>query len=171
MFANLVKEGSFVDARIDPDCLNRKPLARPDIRRMLIPTGPVVVFGASNFPLAFSVAGGDTASALRQVSCNSEGTSRPSRYFRIGCRSHHPRRTKIWLTRRNIFSDPWGRPGSQHRAGHASRNQGCGFHRVGTRRAVQFSTLPCSVRADSRLCGDGKRESSVYFAGCVERTQ
>jgi alpha-ketoglutaric semialdehyde dehydrogenase len=64
MFANLVKEGSFVDARIDPALPDRKPLARPDIRRMLIPTGPVVVFGASNFPLAFSVAGGDTASAL-----------------------------------------------------------------------------------------------------------
>jgi NADP-dependent aldehyde dehydrogenase len=64
MFASLVKEGSFVDARIDPALPDRKPLARPDIRRMLIPIGPVVVFGASNFPLAFSVAGGDTASAL-----------------------------------------------------------------------------------------------------------
>lgn len=64
MFASLVKEGSFVDARIDPALPDRRPLARPDIRRMLIPSGPVVVFGASNFPLAFSVAGGDTASAL-----------------------------------------------------------------------------------------------------------
>src|SRR6185436_5354968 len=43
---------------------DRKPAPRPDLRRMLIPIGPVVVFGASNFPLAFSVAGGDTASAL-----------------------------------------------------------------------------------------------------------
>jgi 2,5-dioxopentanoate dehydrogenase len=64
MFANLVKEGSFVDARIDSALPENKPLPRPDIRRMLIPIGPVVVFGASNFPLAFSVAGGDTASAL-----------------------------------------------------------------------------------------------------------
>ena len=64
MFANLVKEGSFVDARIDPALPDRKPLPRPDLRRMLIPIGPVVVFGASNFPLAFSVAGGDTASAF-----------------------------------------------------------------------------------------------------------
>jgi 2,5-dioxopentanoate dehydrogenase len=64
MFAGLVREGSFVDARIDPALPDRKPLPRPDIRRMLIPIGPVVVFGASNFPLAFSVAGGDTASAL-----------------------------------------------------------------------------------------------------------
>jgi len=64
MFAGLVKEGSFVDARIDPALPDRKPVPRPDLRRMLIPVGPVVVFGAGNFPLAYSVAGGDTASAL-----------------------------------------------------------------------------------------------------------
>ncbi len=64
MFAALVREGSWVDARIDRAQPLRKPLPKPDVRRMLMPVGPVVVFGASNFPLAFSVAGGDTASAL-----------------------------------------------------------------------------------------------------------
>jgi alpha-ketoglutaric semialdehyde dehydrogenase len=64
LFANLVAEGSWVDAIIDTAQPDRQPLPKPDIRRMLIPIGPVVVFGASNFPLAFSVAGGDTASAL-----------------------------------------------------------------------------------------------------------
>jgi len=64
MFATLIREGSWVDARIDRGVPDRKPLPKPDIRRMLIPMGPVAVFGASNFPLAFSVAGGDTASAL-----------------------------------------------------------------------------------------------------------
>jgi NADP-dependent aldehyde dehydrogenase len=64
MFANLLREGSWVDARIDPALPDRQPLPRPDLRRMLVPLGPVIVFGASNFPLAFSVAGGDTASAL-----------------------------------------------------------------------------------------------------------
>jgi 2,5-dioxopentanoate dehydrogenase len=64
MFAALIREGSWVDARIDRALPDRKPLPRPDVRRMLIPVGPVAVFGASNFPLAFSVAGGDTASAL-----------------------------------------------------------------------------------------------------------
>ena len=64
LFAQVVREGSWVDARIDPAMPERKPLARPDIRHMLRPLGPVAVFGASNFPLAFSVAGGDTASAL-----------------------------------------------------------------------------------------------------------
>lgn len=64
MFAALVREGSWVEATIDHALPERQPLAKPDLRRMLIPLGPVVVFGASNFPLAFSVAGGDTASAL-----------------------------------------------------------------------------------------------------------
>ncbi len=64
MFAGLVREGSWVDARIDRAQPDRKPLPKVDLRRILIPIGPVIVFGASNFPLAFSVAGGDTASAL-----------------------------------------------------------------------------------------------------------
>jgi NADP-dependent aldehyde dehydrogenase len=64
LFADVVDEGSWVDARIDHANPKRTPLPKPDVRSMLRPLGPVVVFGASNFPLAFSVAGGDTASAL-----------------------------------------------------------------------------------------------------------
>jgi 2,5-dioxopentanoate dehydrogenase len=64
MFADLIEEGSWVDARIDTAQPDRKPIPKPDLRRMLIPLGPVAVFSASNFPLAFSVAGGDTASAF-----------------------------------------------------------------------------------------------------------
>jgi|SRR5579862_575158 len=64
LFAEVLEEGSWVNARIDEADRERKPFPRPDIRSMLRPLGPVVVFGASNFPLAFSVAGGDTASAL-----------------------------------------------------------------------------------------------------------
>jgi alpha-ketoglutaric semialdehyde dehydrogenase len=64
LFADVVDDGSWQMARIDLADAQRKPLPKPDIRSMLRPLGPVVVFGASNFPLAFSVAGGDTASAL-----------------------------------------------------------------------------------------------------------
>lgn len=64
LFAQVAEEGSWVNARIDHADPNRKPVPKPDIRSVLRPLGPVVVFGASNFPLAFSVAGGDTASAL-----------------------------------------------------------------------------------------------------------
>ncbi|OZE83684.1 aldehyde dehydrogenase (NADP(+)) [Rhodococcus sp. 15-649-1-2] len=64
LFASVLREGSWNGARIDPAQPDRAPLPRADIRQRKIPLGPVVVFGASNFPLAFSVAGGDTASAL-----------------------------------------------------------------------------------------------------------
>jgi NADP-dependent aldehyde dehydrogenase len=63
MFAELLREGSWLDARIDTALPQRTP-PRPDLRMRLIGVGPVAVFAASNFPLAFSVAGGDTASAL-----------------------------------------------------------------------------------------------------------
>ncbi|WP_347156537.1 aldehyde dehydrogenase (NADP(+)) [Pontibacter chitinilyticus] len=64
LFASLVEEGSWVEATIDTALPERSPAPRADLRRMLVPLGPVVVFGASNFPFAFSTAGGDTASAL-----------------------------------------------------------------------------------------------------------
>ncbi len=64
LFASLIREGSWCEATIDKGNPTREPLPKPDLRKILIPIGPVVVFAASNFPLAFSVAGGDTASAL-----------------------------------------------------------------------------------------------------------
>lgn len=62
-FADLLEDGSWVEATIDTADADRQP-PKPDLRKMLVPLGPVVVFGASNFPLAFSTAGGDTAAAL-----------------------------------------------------------------------------------------------------------
>ncbi len=63
-FAEVVRDGSWVRACLEPGDARRKPNPKPDLRRMLMPLGPVAVFGASNFPLAYSTAGGDTASAL-----------------------------------------------------------------------------------------------------------
>ena len=64
LFGEVVRRGDWIGARIDPALPERTPLPRADLRQRFIPLGPVVVFGASNFPLAFSTAGGDTASAL-----------------------------------------------------------------------------------------------------------
>lgn len=64
LFAELVRSERWRGVRIDPAMPDRAPLPRPDLRLRMIPVGPVAVFGASNFPLAFSTAGGDTASAL-----------------------------------------------------------------------------------------------------------
>ena len=64
LFAGVVRRGDHLGVRIDPALPDRAPLSRADIRQRMVPLGPVAVFGASNFPLAFSTAGGDTASAL-----------------------------------------------------------------------------------------------------------
>lgn len=64
LFAGVVRQGRFLDIRADPALSDRQPVPRPDLRSRKVPVGPVAVFGASNFPLAFSTAGGDTASAL-----------------------------------------------------------------------------------------------------------
>ncbi|CAB3790461.1 aldehyde dehydrogenase (NADP(+)) [Pararobbsia alpina] len=64
LFASVVRDGRWRQATLDSALPGRTPLPRPDLRKQHIPVGPVAVFGASNFPLAFSVAGGDTASAL-----------------------------------------------------------------------------------------------------------
>lgn len=64
LFAGVVRSGNWLDVRIDTAMPEREPLPRSDLRLRYIPLGPVAVFGASNFPLAFSVAGGDTASAF-----------------------------------------------------------------------------------------------------------
>ena len=64
LFAQVARSGSHLGIRKDHAMPDRVPLPRPDLRKMYIPLGPVVVFGASNFPLAYSTAGGDTASAL-----------------------------------------------------------------------------------------------------------
>lgn len=64
LFAKVLRRGDFYGARIDQALPERQPLPRPDLRQYRIGLGPVAVFGASNFPLAFSTAGGDTASAL-----------------------------------------------------------------------------------------------------------
>lgn len=63
-FASLLEEGSWVEATMDTAQPAREPLPKVDLRKMLLPIGPIAVFGSSNFPLAFSTAGGDTASAL-----------------------------------------------------------------------------------------------------------
>src|SRR5882724_484436 len=64
LFATVLDDGAYLNATIDHADPDAAPAPRPDLRRMLVPLGPVGVFGASNFPLAFSVPGGDTASAL-----------------------------------------------------------------------------------------------------------
>ncbi|MBV0912785.1 aldehyde dehydrogenase (NADP(+)) [Anianabacter salinae] len=64
LFASHIRDGAYLDRRHDAALPDRQPLPRPDLRSVQRPIGPVGIFGASNFPLAFSTAGGDTAAAL-----------------------------------------------------------------------------------------------------------
>lgn len=64
LYGETAERGDWLDARIETALSERKPLPKPDHRSMLRPIGPVVIFGSSNFPFAYSVAGGDTASAF-----------------------------------------------------------------------------------------------------------
>ena len=64
LMADVIEEGSWVEARIDTGDASRQPLPKPDLRRMLVPLGPVAVFSASNFPFAYAIAGGDVATAF-----------------------------------------------------------------------------------------------------------
>ena len=77
LFASLVREGRWLNVTVDTAQPDRKPMPRADLRSRRIPVGPVAVFGASNFPLAFSVAGGDTAAALA-AGCPVIAKSHPS---------------------------------------------------------------------------------------------
>ena len=90
--AEVVCADRWRGVRIDPAMSDRQPMPRSDLRMRMIPLGPVAVFGASNFPLAFSTAGGDTPSALGNgLSGGGEGPSRASRYRYAGCRGHSAR--------------------------------------------------------------------------------
>jgi 2,5-dioxopentanoate dehydrogenase len=77
LFASIVRDGRWLNVTVDSALPDRKPAARPDLRSRKIAIGPVVVFGASNFPLAFSVAGGDTAAAFA-AGCPVVAKSHPS---------------------------------------------------------------------------------------------
>ena len=99
LMADVIDEGSWVEARIDTGDVARTPLPKPDLRRMLVPLGPVAVFAASNFPFAYSIAGGDTASALAAgctVVCKAHpahpGTSEltAQALYRAAARCHMP---------------------------------------------------------------------------------
>ncbi len=97
LFASLVREGRWLTATLDSAMPDRKPLPRSDLRMQKIPVGPVAVFGASNFPLAFSVAGGDTASAFA-AGCPVVVKAHPAHLARLNswaAQSRRPWRTAV----------------------------------------------------------------------------
>ena len=152
MFADVVRRGDHLGVRIDPAMPDRAPLPRADIRQRMIPLGPVAVFGASNFPLAFSTAGGDTASALA-AGCPvvvkahpahpRTGTLVAARDQRAPSRSAAcPRAPSPSSARRRLRA----RPGARQRPA----DQGRRLHRLPRRRARASPRRPRSAPSRSR---------------------
>ena len=138
MFADVVRRGDHLGVRIDPAVPDRAPLPRADIRQRMIPLGPVAVFGASNFPLAFSTAGGDTASALA-AGCPVVVKGHPAhpRTGRLVGRRHRPGGRGERPADRHLHLPPRrgrrlrARPGPRQRPAHQGRR----LHRLARRRA------------------------------------
>ena len=165
LFASVVEEGSWVGARIDPAEPERKPLPRADIRSMLKPLGPVVVFGASNFPLAFSVAGGDTASALAAgKSGHCEGPSGASGNQRVGWPGHSRERSSMRAARGSFFAPLRCTDRGRHSVGRASVDQSGWIHRLASRRQGADEIGRVATGSDSVLRRDGQRQSTVHSA-------
>ena len=162
MFADLIAGGEHLDAIIsegDPSA------GRPDVRRISIPVGPVAVFSASNFPFAFSVAGGDTASALAAgcpvVVKAHEGhplTSRLTTEVLLEALAAAGAPTGVLAT---IYGFDAGR---QLVAG--ADDQGCRLHRLAARREGADGDRPISPRSDSLLRRAGQHQPSGRPARC-----
>ena len=155
LFADVLEEGSWVNARIDEADRDRKPVPRPDIRSMLRPLGPVAVFGASNFPLAFSVAGGDTASAL--------AAGNP-----VIVKAHpaHPGTSelvgRVIQKAINDSNFPSGTFSLLFDAG----NQSCSIYRLSDWRTGLNASVRGAPRTHSLLRRNGEHESIVYSSWC-----
>lgn len=171
LFAQVAEEGSWVAARIDRADPERKPAAKPDLRSMLRPLGPVVVFGASNFPLAFSVAGGDTASALAAGSGNRESTCGPSRHQRTGGTRGARKRTGMRSAGGSILRLVWQWRRDRHRVDEASTGESRRLHRIAHRRKNFDGRGSIPPRADSILRGNEQHEPRLYFAGSAARAR
>ena len=164
LFAAYLREGSWVNARIDTALPDRQPLPRPDLRQMLRPLGPVGVFGASNFPLAFSVAGGDTASALA-AGCPIVVKGHPAHpgTSQLVGDAIHAGRYGLWHARRYVC----------HGAGthHGGRYGHCGASGHQSRWVYGFvaggeSPVRCSRPSPgthSGLCRDGEYQPGFLF--------
>ena len=161
LFAQVNEEGSWANARIDPAQPERKPLPRADIRSVLRPLGPVAVFGSSNFPLAFSVAGGDTASALAAgnpviVKAHSAhpGTSELVGQV-VSCE-----RARLWTSLRCVCAAFWSRIGAGRRAGSASGGESCRIHRFIKCGPIADEGCRVALGAHSMLYGDEQFKSA-----------
>jgi len=164
LFASLAREGRWLSATVDRALPDRKPAARADLRAQRIPLGPVAVFGASNFPLAFSVAGGDTAAALA-AGCTVVAKSHPSH---LGTSELAGRVIQKALADCGLPEGVFSRIGrgkfDWRGAGSAPGDSGGGVHRIAARGECIGSHCRFARSSHSRLCGDEQHQSRLPVA-------
>ena len=166
-FADVVAEGSYVDAIISPPDPSAKP-PRPDVRRMLVPIGPVAVFTPSNFPLAFGVAGGDTASALA-AGCPVIVKGHPSHPATSEACTRALDRGGAGHRRAGRRHRPAAGAGVGRRAGARDRSRGSGdrVHGVAGCRTRDSRSRGVAAAPDSRLRRNGQPEPGLHCPGRV----
>lgn len=134
LFASVVRAGEWLDVRIDPALPERQPMPRVDLRQRHVATGPVAVFGPSNFPLAFSVAGGFCLSVSRRLPRGGQGAFGSSRHIRAGRQGSTEGRETLrpagGCLRATLRFGPRSWSGTSRRPTH----QGGGLYRVASRR-------------------------------------
>ncbi len=167
LFAGVLREGRWNGARIDPAQPDRNPLPRPDIRQRTVPLGPVAVFGASNFPLAFSVA--RRRHRLRagcRLPRGGQGARRAPRHLRTRRPRHHRRRHRAPACPRAPSRCCSARAGPRHRAGHRPAHQGRRIHRIPFRRNRSGRRGGRPPGAHPRVCRDELDQPGVPARRC-----
>ncbi len=168
LFAAALREGSWNGARIDHALPDRKPARRPDVRQRRVPVGPVAVFAASNFPLAFSVAGGDTASALAAgLPGGGQGARRPPGHLGDRRGRGHPRGRRQRAPGRGVLDGLRRRPDRRGRARHPSGHRRGRLHRLAPGRALPRRRGGVAAGADPRLRRDERRQPGLPAAGAA----
>ena len=170
LFAAVVRDGGWRGVRRDTPLPDRTPLPRPDLRQRAVPVGPVAVFGASNFPLAFSVAGGDTASALA-AGCPVIVKAHPA----------HPGTSELVGRAVQQAVAEHGLPDGTfsvlqgttlragHRAGRRAADPGRRLHRIAAGRPRAGRRSPAAARADPGLRRDVLGQPGLPAARCPGR--
>ena len=165
LFASHIRKGDYLDRRHDVALPDRKPLPRPDLRMIQRPIGPVAVFGASNFPLAFSTAGGDTAAALA-AGCPVvvKGHSAHPGTGEIVAEAIHAAIQATGMPPGRVLADPGRQARRRHGAGAAPADQGGGLHRLARRGPRALRPLRRAARADPVLRRAGLGQPDVPAA-------
>ena len=172
LFAQVAEEGSWVQARVDHADPNRKPAPKPDIRSMLRPLGPVVVFGASNFPSGILRRWWRHCFRLRRRQhCNREGARGSSGHERAGWPCDTGECPRVRPARRCVLASVRQRPANRNGAHETSAGQSWGLHWFAHRGADPDGRRGVAPRADSVLCGDEQYESCIHSAGSVTRAR